>query len=206
MTNISKGPKYRMTWGREFTALGHQNEYGVSLRVSFGASLVAQWLRVCLLMQGTRVRAQGSPEGHSKMGNWARESLDSLSKIIDLKCKACTGKDTGQALEPMLWTPLHILSPPMGAGFQSLDQLILQPLTLHGWECPFSGRVWEKHRDHGKDCPLIREHEVPCPYHHICNLCVCVCVCVCVCDFRVWTKVNERKLESKTTPFTSGSP
>ena len=25
--------------------------------VSLGASLVAQWLRVCLLMQGTRVRA-----------------------------------------------------------------------------------------------------------------------------------------------------
>ena len=27
------------------------------LKLIFGASLVAQWLRICLLMQGTRVRA-----------------------------------------------------------------------------------------------------------------------------------------------------
>ena len=30
----------------------------VELSKKLGASLVAQWLRICLLMQGTRVRAQ----------------------------------------------------------------------------------------------------------------------------------------------------
>ena len=29
----------------------------ISIKKKMGASLVAQWLRVCLLMQGTRVRA-----------------------------------------------------------------------------------------------------------------------------------------------------
>ena len=29
----------------------------IQAKVSFRASLVAQWLRICLLMQGTRVRA-----------------------------------------------------------------------------------------------------------------------------------------------------
>ena len=29
----------------------------ISLKLPKGASLVAQWLRICLLMQGTRVRA-----------------------------------------------------------------------------------------------------------------------------------------------------
>ena len=30
---------------------------GVLVQKTYGASLVAQWLRICLLMQGTRVRA-----------------------------------------------------------------------------------------------------------------------------------------------------
>ena len=40
--------------------LGHKKASWVALRTKNhqkGASLVAQWLRVCLLMQGTRVRA-----------------------------------------------------------------------------------------------------------------------------------------------------
>ena len=36
----------------------HQDRESHVLRINlFGASLVAQWLRVCLPMQGTRVRA-----------------------------------------------------------------------------------------------------------------------------------------------------
>ena len=45
-------------------ASGRRKQVGVEMssktgrvRVSDGASLVAQWLRICLLMQGTRVRA-----------------------------------------------------------------------------------------------------------------------------------------------------
>ena len=30
---------------------------GIISQNTFGASLVAQWLRICLLMQGTRIRA-----------------------------------------------------------------------------------------------------------------------------------------------------
>ena len=36
-----------LTWGKK----------EIKQNGGFGASLVAQWLRVCLLMQGTRVRA-----------------------------------------------------------------------------------------------------------------------------------------------------
>ena len=37
------------------------------------ASLVAQWLRVCLLMQGTRVRALVWEDLTCRVSNWARE-------------------------------------------------------------------------------------------------------------------------------------
>ena len=53
-------------WKKIFHANGNQKKAGVAILISdkrdfkirnVGASLVAQWLRVCLLMQGTRVRA-----------------------------------------------------------------------------------------------------------------------------------------------------
>ena len=36
---------------------GSENEERLIKKTKKGASLVAQWLRICLLMQGTRVRA-----------------------------------------------------------------------------------------------------------------------------------------------------
>ena len=38
-----------------------------------GASLVAQWLRICLPMQGTRVQALVWEDSHMPRSNWARE-------------------------------------------------------------------------------------------------------------------------------------
>ena len=38
-----------------------------------GASLVAQWLRVCLLVRGTRVRALVWEDSHMPRSSWARE-------------------------------------------------------------------------------------------------------------------------------------
>ena len=55
-----------VTWAREPTIASHGCAYPVTLEIGknaqvkkqgLGASLVAQWLRVCLPMQGTRVRA-----------------------------------------------------------------------------------------------------------------------------------------------------
>ena len=37
------------------------------------ASLVAQWLRICLPMQGTQVRAPGLGRSHMPQSNWAHE-------------------------------------------------------------------------------------------------------------------------------------
>ena len=42
--------------GKNIHALVWYGNY-VSIKLLPGASLVAQWLRICLLMQGTRVRA-----------------------------------------------------------------------------------------------------------------------------------------------------
>ena len=39
------------------TKLSFPNLSFLSYKIETGASLVAQWLRICLLMQGTRVRA-----------------------------------------------------------------------------------------------------------------------------------------------------
>ena len=44
-----------------------------SPRITIGASLVVQWLRICLLMQGTRVRALVWEDPHMPRSNWARE-------------------------------------------------------------------------------------------------------------------------------------
>ena len=59
--------KVRAGWKKIFHANGNQKKAGVAILISdkidfkiktiTGASLVAQWLRICLLMQGTRVRA-----------------------------------------------------------------------------------------------------------------------------------------------------
>ena len=38
-----------------------------------GASLVAQWLRICLPMQGTRVSSPGLGRSHMPRSSWARE-------------------------------------------------------------------------------------------------------------------------------------
>ena len=38
-------------------ALHLHSAFWFHIKMEMGASLVAQWLRVCLLMQGTRVRA-----------------------------------------------------------------------------------------------------------------------------------------------------
>ena len=39
------------------TGLGYKEEVQMTQKICMGASLVAQWLRVCLPMQGTRVQA-----------------------------------------------------------------------------------------------------------------------------------------------------
>ena len=48
-------------WKKIFHANGSQKKAGIAILISdkidFRASLVAQWLRICLLIQGTRVRA-----------------------------------------------------------------------------------------------------------------------------------------------------
>ena len=45
----------------------------VPSKMPSGASLVAQWLRICLLMQGTRVRALVWEGSHMPRSDWARE-------------------------------------------------------------------------------------------------------------------------------------
>ena len=47
-----------MQYSKHFIgSLTKKEMYIFKLKFQFGASLVAQWLRICLLMQGTRVRA-----------------------------------------------------------------------------------------------------------------------------------------------------
>ena len=46
--NIPNQYSFRMVQGAHFCNI---------IKMMLGASLVAQWLRICLLMQGTRVRA-----------------------------------------------------------------------------------------------------------------------------------------------------
>ena len=67
-THFRPSDTYRLkvrVWKKIFHANGNQKKAGVAILISdkidfktkTRASLVAQWLRICLLMQGTRVRA-----------------------------------------------------------------------------------------------------------------------------------------------------
>ena len=67
-THFRRKDTYRLTvrgWKKIFHVNGNQKKAGVVILISdkmdfktrTRASLVAQWLRICLLMQGTRVRA-----------------------------------------------------------------------------------------------------------------------------------------------------
>ena len=56
------------------------------------ASLVAQWLRVCLPMQGTRVRARVQEDPYVPRSSWAREPWP-LSLRVRSLCSS-TGEAT----------------------------------------------------------------------------------------------------------------
>ena len=71
-----------------------------------GASLVAQWLRVCLPMQGTRVRALVWEDPTCRGAAWAREP-QLLSLRVWSLCSATRGPDgEGPAHRDEEWPPL----------------------------------------------------------------------------------------------------
>ena len=70
------------------------------------ASLVAQWLRVCLPMQGTWVRALVWGESHVPWSGWAREP-QLLSLRVWSLCSTTRGRDSERpAHRDEEWSPL----------------------------------------------------------------------------------------------------
>ena len=76
------------------------------LKSNLGASLVAQWLRVCLPMQGDTGSSPGLGGSHMPWSDWAREP-QLLSLCVWSLCSATRGRDSERpAHRDEEWPPL----------------------------------------------------------------------------------------------------
>ena len=77
----------RRKWGKKKVKIKKKKSNG-------GTSLVAQWLRICLPMQGTRIRALVREDSHIPWNNRAR-----VPQLLSLHSRA---------REPQLLKPAHL--------------------------------------------------------------------------------------------------